>query len=173
MHKELEKTKLELEKWKYYAQRDDMTEILNRREGIILLSQEIELTKETKKPLTICFVDIDELKKVNDTFGHIEGDNLIIDAVNIIKDNIRKYDIAFRFAGDEFIIIFPNTNMKSAEEVWNRIRGKIDSFNKTAKKYKIGLSYGIVEYPLNKNLSVNDYIKLADKKMYQFKNLKH
>jgi len=167
--KENERINKELEKWKYYAQRDEMTEIINKREGMRLLEKEIEVSFTTNKPLTICFIDIDDLKEVNDTYGHVEGDNLIIDTVNIIIDNIRKYDIAYRFGGDEFVIIFPNTIIEEAAEVWNRINNKVNQFNAISNKYMIKLSHGICEYPIKQKISIDEFLNLADKKMYENK----
>lgn len=166
MHEELTRINQELQKWKYYAQRDDMTELLNKREGMQLLAREIEIIKATNKPLAICFIDIDDLKKINDELGHVEGDHLILDTATIIKDNIRKYDIAFRFGGDEFIIIFPDTTHDAAVEVLQRIDTKIQEFNSHVDKYNIQISFGIYEYPVGEEISVDTYIELADQKMY-------
>ncbi len=172
MQKAFDVLNQELEKWKYFAQRDEMTEVLNKREGMRLLQKEIEIARAMKKSLSICFVDIDELKKVNDCYGHVAGDNLIIDTARIIKQSIRKYDNVFRFGGDEFVIIFPDTSFQAAEEVWCRIERSIMLFNQQATRYTIKVSHGICEYPSDTELSLTQYLAMADIEMYERKKMK-
>ncbi|OEH84607.1 hypothetical protein BHU72_08920 [Desulfuribacillus stibiiarsenatis] len=159
----------ELDKWKEYARKDDMTEILNKREGKKMLNHEIEVARTTGNPLTICFVDIDDLKTINDVLGHMEGDNLILNTARILKENIRKHDVVYRFGGDEFVIIFPNTTHQEAQEVCCRIEKKIEDYNLQSTKFKLNISYGVCQYPTMNMPSITEYIQLADKKMYDMK----
>ncbi|MBN7575342.1 hypothetical protein C1H57_09175 [Clostridium sp. 2-1] len=82
-----------------------------------MLSEEFYSSKSNGKNIVLCFVDVDRLKIANDTFGHEEGDNLLINVTNILKESIRKTDFIIRLGGDEFLIVFPNITMKEVNNV--------------------------------------------------------
>ncbi len=154
----------------YYATRDAMTGIFNRRFAFHLLRKEIHESKASNATLTVCFVDVNGLKYVNDTFGHREGDKLILNVSGILKSSIRKMDIVSRIGGDEFLIIFPKTTINEAEKVWNRIHKKIDKMNKNKDhSYDISLSHGFSEYKGDIPISIEKLIHHADEKMYKEK----
>ena len=106
----IKKAKLE-----YQACMDCVTGVLNRRAGLEILETTIEEATMQGENFIICFADIDDFKKINDTFGHSEGDKLLAEVGNILKENIRKTDTVFRIGGDEFIIIFPNTTLEDGK----------------------------------------------------------
>lgn len=151
------------------ANTDCLTSVLNRKRGLEYLYKEIELAKINKNKLTVGFADVNNLKYVNDNYGHITGDYVLITLCNIIKDNIRKHDFIFRYGGDEFIIVLPNTNVEQSNMVWNRINHKIDEMSKEFK-YEVGMSCGLVEYNEFYNKSLKDLIKMADYRMYKSKS---
>lgn len=103
---EIQKLQEERRKLKYYASIDDMTGVLNRRAGLELLNKQFESTKEIKEKMVICYIDVDNLKMINDTFGHNEGDELLISMTKIMKESIRKDDFLIRIGGDEFLAVF-------------------------------------------------------------------
>ena len=102
----------EREKLSYYANTDVMTGVLNRGAGLEVLSEKFYLSKSNGKNIVVWFVDVDRLKIANDTFGHEEGDNLLINVTNILKKSTRKTDFIIRMGGDKFLIVFPNITMK-------------------------------------------------------------
>ncbi|MFL0167265.1 GGDEF domain-containing protein [Candidatus Clostridium helianthi] len=167
----LKKLYLEKEKLSYYANTDVMTGVLNRRAGLEVLSDEFYSSKSNGKNIVVCFVDVDRLKIVNDTFGHEEGDNLLINVTNILKESIRKTDFIIRMGGDEFLIVFPKTTMKEVNNIWHKICKKVDGFNENNTTYNLSLSYGFYEYKqeIKKKMSINDLIKEADAEMYKNK----
>lgn len=167
----LKKLRLEKEKLIYYANTDTMTGVLNRRAGMELLSREFELSKANNRNIVICFVDMDRLKMINDTFGHKEGDKALVNVAKILRDNINKTDFVVRMGGDEFLIVFPETTMKEVNKTWYEICKGVEDANGHSDKYKLSLSYGFYEYSreMQKEMSINDLIIKADEEMYKKK----
>lgn len=157
----------------YYSKYDGLTGVFNRRAGMKNLREEIQKLKAEKSNLTICFIDIDGLKKVNDSLGHRYGDELITNTIKLIKSRIRKEDIICRMGGDEFLLIFPNFTEKEALEILQEVEDSISEFNlKKNKRYRISFSYGFAEYYWNDDMSIDELIGIADSKMYKIKNIK-
>ncbi|HBC95521.1 MAG TPA: GGDEF domain-containing protein [Clostridium sp.] len=160
---------MERERLNYYAGTDVMTGVLNRRSGLELLNKEFNVSKMGNKNFVVCFVDVDELKTINDKFGHQEGDKVLIDTAEILKESIRKTDFIIRMGGDEFLMVFPETTIKEAYRIWNRIDRRLKKFNKNSKNYNLSLSFGFCEYKKGDKMSVESLIKTADFKMYSDK----
>lgn len=161
--------KLASEKARIYAMTDSLTGVYNRRACFDYLNQLVENRSE-ETPFSVAFVDADGLKNVNDTFGHTEGDLLIMTICQCIKNNIKASDQLCRLGGDEFLIVLDNANITSAQQIWKRIQAEIDAYNaKQAKPYTISASVGLVEYTPAKHASIDTLIDEADKKMYAAK----
>lgn len=152
------------------AEYDPMTDVLRREAGLKKLEAEFYRTQKNGGSLSICFVDINDLKEVNDNYGHHVGDDLILTVVKIMKGNIRNTDYIIRMGGDEFLICFPNTNFYTAEKVWYRILNTIKRINNNRNtQYDISMSHGIEEYEAGVHNSLKDIIRTADQKMYKEK----
>lgn len=159
--------KKSIRKIKYFSEYDTMTNVLNRRAGIAKL--EYTLTENDGK-VSVCFVDINGLKSVNDTFGHEAGDELILTIVDGIKRVIRDDDFIIRLGGDEFLIIFKNTNEDDAEKIWERILIEYNKINDNEnRKYLVSASHGIAEYDNSGKSFLDEFINLADERMYNEK----
>jgi len=155
------------EKLKEYATLDELTGVYNRRVGISILEQQMHHTKRERNAFTICFVDVNGLKQVNDTWGHDEGDALLRNVVEVIQAKLRRGDILCRLGGDEFLMLFKNCNVENASRIWDRIEQKIEIMNSTSgKPYDISVSYGLLEYNHTMEITVNELINMADQKMY-------
>ncbi|MDD4363605.1 MAG: GGDEF domain-containing protein [Atribacterota bacterium] len=169
-NKEIEEEK---RRFTHFASTDLLTGIYNRRMGMELLNKEIKVASRRNSFLSICFLDVDGLKEVNDQYGHQEGDRLLIKISDTIKNNIRESDIFCRMGGDEFLIIFPDSSEEAAEGIWQRILTDFQMINRTQEcKYPMHVSHGIVEYRTNrfpKGKEIDSLIETADKKMYQEK----
>jgi diguanylate cyclase (GGDEF)-like protein len=161
-----EREKIE-RKLEYYAFTDPLTNTSNRRTGLMVFEKLIKSSSRNNEPLTICFIDIDGLKRVNDTYGHNEGDNLIKSIAMIISSSLRDVDTISRLGGDEFLLILPNCNAKNAEMIMQRIRGKMHRYNLDSNKpYSLSFSCGIEQVSCDEASNVDEIIKRADENMY-------
>ena len=162
--------KIEKEKIKYFSEYDTMTGIYNRRAGFEKLNKLYKDAPKNTGKISICFIDINGLKDVNDHLGHEAGDELILSIVNGIKVNIRDTDFVCRLGGDEFLIIFSNMDEIEAENVWSRINDVYREINESeGRKYIISASHGIEEFKFNSNEYIDEIINHADEKMYSEK----
>jgi len=144
---------------------DGLTELYNHITVLEFLSNEIEKIKRYGGILSVGMFDIDFFKKVNDNYGHKAGDKVLKETARILKDQLRSSDIIGRYGGEEFLIIFSDTNLKGAVGVSERIRMRIESEDMDG--IKITISGGIAEY--NKN-SAEEIVKIADENLYKAKS---
>ena len=140
--------------------------------------------KCTFEGFSILYIDMDNFKYINDTFGHQAGDLVLVSFAEILKSVTRAVDIAARYGGDEFIVLMPNTDYDSAKIVAERIAEKLeeaDSFRQYIEelkkhpvsideRYRLSGSYGIAVYQADE--SIDEMIKRADKALYAMKALK-
>ncbi|WP_406541485.1 GGDEF domain-containing protein [Clostridium ljungdahlii] len=112
LKKEIEDRIRAEEKLKYFAAIDSLTGCYNRGMGLAFLDTELNAIKRNKSFFSICYIDVNGLKYVNDNFGHFEGDELLVMVCRFIKKVIRSNDILCRLGGDEFLIIFSNSKRK-------------------------------------------------------------
>ena len=111
-------------------------------------------------------LDLDDFKKINDNLGHITGDKVLREVAEIIRGSLRKNDIAGRYGGEEFLIIFPQTSIKDASEVCENIRRKVESKYQSSN-IKLTISGGLAVY---KEGNAHHLIDQADAKLYEAKN---
>ena len=167
---ELKKMESELIK---NATTDVLTGVYNRRTGMEILQK--KLTSDSKEflELSICFIDINKLKYVNDNYGHAEGDYYISTVCRVLKSEINKDDILFRFGGDEFIIAFIDKSSEEVEKIWADINLKFKNINNSNHKpYDITVSHGVYQYNSNMQITLEEVIHLADEEMYKDKYCK-
>lgn len=160
-------------KLQIYATMDILTGTLNRRAGLVILEKQIQLCKRNNWDLTICYIDVDGLKIVNDSYGHQEGDDYILFVTNVLKEIIRESDGLCRLGGDEFLLMLPECDVPKADMVLKRIVKSLDDHNtRNSKPYKISFSYGLVKYDFNEQPKIGSLIAKADVEMYKHKNKK-
>jgi len=157
---ELIVAKKELE---YLSFHDEMTGLYNRR----YFENEMQrLDSSRKLPVTIMIADLENLKYVNDNFGHCEGDNYIIKAAEMIKESTRSEDIVARIGGDEFAFILPQTNSNEAQKIYQRIKEKENKYSKKEKSinaFSISIGYSVKN---KKESTLEEIFKEADREMY-------
>jgi len=160
-------------KMKAIAEYDGLTRVYNRHAGMEKLEQLLQKNNRRKgNTFSLCFVDVNGLKQVNDILGHEKGDELIVTVTTTMKKVLREDDLVIRFGGDEFVIVLIESDIESAEKVWNRIIDEFDKINKTEnRRYLVSVSHGIVESNQNQEKMADVIIKSADEKMYEEKKL--
>jgi len=150
---------------------DVMTGILNRHIGLEKLDRQFKNVEKKKGSLVTVFIDINNLKYVNDRFSHEEGDKLIKNVVKIIENNLQPEDVFLRFGGDEFILGFDRLNLVEVRALFDDIEKQFEEYNKNNPiQYKTSISLGIVECSGDDTLE--EYINLADIEMYKDKKQK-
>lgn len=156
---------------KLFATTDTLTGVLNRRTGIALLEQRLEMAKAQYLKLTICFVDVNDLKMINDTYGHHDGDNVIQSISRLLGQRLNKNDVLCRFGGDEFIIAFTDCELDQAKLKMEQIDQDINIHSyRNHKDYCISISWGFAEFNPAKPVLLDELIKLADSMMYIYKS---
>lgn len=155
---------------KNQAELDPMTGLYNRRYGLQLLHSIYCKARAKDGNFVLCFFDINNLKLVNDRYGHPEGDKLILTVATKAREALRENDFIIRYGGDEFIIVFVNCGLKDAKGAWNRISMSFDTVNMNeGNRYYISASAGFCSFSDNKNLGISELINLADNEMYKAK----
>lgn len=149
---------------------DLLTGISNRRSGIAQIEKLLTEAKRNHFSFTLCFIDVNNLKMVNDQFGHAEGDYLIKRTCEVIKEFVAEDDIFLRYGGDEFILVFPRKNELEVNEIWEKIVGFLSSEHLMDQKpYPISISHGLFYFQPDSNISMEEMIQYADEKMYEEK----
>ena len=160
---------LELEQ---IAIKDPLTKIYNRRFFIEVAEKELERDKRKGSPLSVIILDIDHYKKVNDSYGHLIGDQVLINLANLCLNNIRNMDIFARFGGDEFVILMPDTDKKMASETADRLRVLVAEKPMAASdksEVPITISLGISDWNSEIPIEINELLDQADQALYQAK----
>jgi len=152
------------------ASYDMLTGVLNRRSGLEILSQQLS-AEAVSQEFILCYIDINDLKKTNDLYGHSTGDDLIKTCCDTINRHITSVDVLFRLGGDEFIIVFFEKNMKDVEELVNTIKRDFEEINGTSQKpYSISASYGFYHYKPGTVITPEEILEMADQEMYKQKS---
>lgn len=147
---------------------DEKTGVYNHKFFKTVSEMEIDKAKRGIEPLSLFMIDLDNFKRLNDTYGHFTGDKILECLGTILKKSTRKYDIVSRFGGEEFIILLPNTNLKRAIVVCNRLRLNVQN-DTLMKKYDTTMSGGLTEY--KKGDSIKRMQLRVDKAVYKAKKL--
>lgn len=147
------------------AYTDMLTKLYNRSYAMKILDEWLS----ENRSFILCFVDIDNLKYVNDRFGHREGDKYILAVAEILSE-FSPEAVLCRIGGDEFMLLAQNWCCKSAEEQMEALRAKLINCNIIEGNcYEHSISYGIIEYNGDRDLKVHDLLSIADEKMYEYK----
>lgn len=145
---------------------DGLTGVYNRNKFNELFIKELERIKRYKEPLCLAMIDIDKFKKFNDTYGHLIGDEVLINLAQTVNNNIRSSDIFARWGGEEFVLAFVNTPIEKAKEVSLILKDKIEN-NEHKTAGKITASFGVTQ--LREDDDLNSILKRSDEALYKAK----
>ncbi|MGB5158997.1 diguanylate cyclase [Desulfobacterium sp. N47] len=165
-----EALRISKEQYKQLSIIDDLTGLFNKRRLNEQLKWETSRALRYNRPLSLLLMDIDNFKSVNDIYGHSQGDRVLAGLARMVKNCIRDSDIAFRYGGEEFIIILPETSIDNSLKVAGRIRQSLASLIfpvNLSDKITITLSIGATQYAPGEDQ--NDFIARADQYMYYAK----
>jgi len=152
---------------------DELTGLYNRRGLITLSYQLLELSKRNHREFLLFFLDIDGLKKINDLYGHKEGDFALISASKILTKTFRHTDIVARIGGDEFVVLAIDCSINELFRIEKRFKQHSEDLNKTINKpYKIELSYGVAPYKPGITYTLEELMQEADQRLYEEKKRK-
>ncbi len=154
----------------YRADYDSLTKAYSREGGMSKLRYLALASRGIEMIFSLCFVDVNGLKEVNDNLGHDCGDEMLLTVVRIVDSQIRQHDYIIRLGGDEFLIVFPYSDVAQVEKIWLRIKSALEKINKEEQRpYRISLSHGVVDNKTARHVDLDKMIKLADDEMYKEK----
>lgn len=157
-----------LDKLKRLSITDGLTKLYNSRYFYNQIKAEIDRTSRYQRPLSLLLLDIDQFKEYNDSYGHLEGDKVLVGLGQVIKSCLRKMDSAYRYGGEEFTVILPETEGGEAATVAERIRSAVEDEkfypDKQKEPQSITISIGVTEYYQQEEVAI--FVQRADKAMY-------
>ncbi|MCK4277690.1 MAG: GGDEF domain-containing protein, partial [Desulfurellaceae bacterium] len=147
------------------------TKILNRRELLNRLKEELSRASRKRTPFYLFMLDIDHFKKVNDRYGHDAGDKVLVEVVNRIKSQLRSYDVVGRYGGEEFLIGISKADKEIVKGIAERLRRCIceKPFNIDDKGLTVSISIGLTKVEPSADVDLEAAIKMADTALYKAK----
>jgi diguanylate cyclase (GGDEF)-like protein len=150
---------------------DPLTRLYNRRYLTKILDNELNRSERYNEDLTFIILDIDNFKKVNDTYGHQNGDTVLSAVAGVIQEGRRSYDIAARYGGEEFVLVLPGTNLQGGIMVADHLRKDVQTiiFEQPMEKLILTVSAGVATFPSPQVNDVDSLIRMADEALYRAK----
>ena len=162
-----------LEKTRKDSFTDDLTQLYNRRAFKALAEQQVRVAERINHEVLLFFVDVDKLKYVNDTFGHVMGDRYLMEMAKILRTTFRESDIIARIGGDEFAVLSMETGPNSSEMLVERLQTNLDLFNRENKSvFGLSASAGIARCEQEESNTISALLDRADQDMYARKRNK-
>ncbi len=158
-----------LEKIESISVTDELTNIKNRRYILDVLEQQFFMAQRKNYHFSICLLDIDFFKKINDVYGHLKGDEVLVSLCKVLMEMMRKSDYFARFGGEEFLMVFPLTTKEQTENVAERMRALVEStpFEGLGSSHSVTISIGVTEYHAPE--SIESVLARVDKALYAAK----
>ena len=155
---------------KKLTDRDSLTGLLNHTNILRNLEREMSVASRTQQPVAFAMIDIDHFKSVNDTYGHVIGDQVILRITHLIRNRLRRVDYVGRYGGEEFAVVMPNTDPEAAKEVMDKLREAAHELEHKSESgtFHVTFSCGIATYPQFN--SVLEVAEAADGALYKAKH---
>jgi diguanylate cyclase len=152
---------------------DGLTRITNRRHFMELFRQELERTQRYRGRLACLLVDLDHFKEINDTHGHLVGDEVLMAVARALRDSSRNLDVVARYGGEEFALLLPETDREAARHVAERYRKTLEQVRIASGASSVGVtaSIGVACYPDDSASTVDELLQRADTALYRAKDL--
>jgi diguanylate cyclase (GGDEF)-like protein len=151
---------------------DDLTGLHNRRGFLALAEQHLRMIQRKGAALLI-YMDLDDLKLINDSYGHLEGNRALIVTANVLRTCFRQSDILARLGGDEFCVLMTDAGEDSAQQVRKRLQQRTEFINALSSwRFRLSLSVGIADVPVVHQPSLDQLLRIADRDMYEEKKNK-
>jgi two-component system cell cycle response regulator len=149
---------------------DELTGLYNRRGFTILAEHQLRVAGRTKHPVAVLFVDLDGMKRINDSLGHAEGDRVLIDTAELLRTTLRASDLVARLGGDEFCALLPDCPSEVVDAVVRRLGDHLETHNQQAMRpFDLSISVGIALHDPASPASIQELIDRADRAMYEQK----
>lgn len=149
---------------------DALTGVLDRRAILEACDRAIARHQKTHRPCVLALVDVDRFKRLNDARGHVQGDAVLVQTADALRRGVRADDIVGRFGGDEFIVLFPNTDAREAARVLAPMREVTVTTARAAALHRLSLSWGVAVYPRDGG-TCEALLAAADTRLYGRKRL--
>ncbi len=154
---------------RYLALTDDLTCLYNRRGFFAAATQQLKLAQRNAQSLLLLFCDVDNLKNINDTYGHREGDLALIRTADALEQSFRSSDILSRLGGDEFVVLALEASNQTQEVVLRRLEKNVKKLNASESRYELSLSVGVARFDPQRAISLGELMVQADEAMYEQK----
>ena len=148
---------------------DDLTCLYNRRAFFALAGQQLKLTRRNTQSLLLFFADVDNLKEINDTYGHRAGDLALIRAADALEQTFRNSDVIARLGGDEFAVLALEASCENREVILHRLAKSLKGPNAEESRYELSLSIGMARFDPKHPVTLGELIAMADEAMYEDK----
>jgi diguanylate cyclase (GGDEF)-like protein len=148
---------------------DDLTCLFNRRGFFAAATQQLKLAQRNAQSLLLLFCDVDNLKKINDTYGHREGDLALIRTADALEQSFRGSDILSRLGGDEFLVLASETSNQTREIILRRLEKNLKKSSATEPRYALSLCVGVARFDPMRSVSLGELMAQADEAMYEQK----
>jgi len=150
---------------------DDLTHLYNRRAFLALAAQQLKVARRTGTGLLLFYADIDNLKMINDSYGHREGDVAMVRTADALQQTFRNSDIVARLGGDEFAAVALEASLGSQEVILRRLRESLREPNQGEPPYQLSVSVGVARFDPKHPVSLGELMALADRAMYEEKKM--
>ena len=152
---------------------DGLTGLYNRRGFTTLAEQQVKVARHTERGLILVYADLDRLKQINDTYGHPEGDQALVQTAHLLERTFRASDILARLGGDEFAALAVRGSTDGVKAIPHRLQKAVSDANAAAKRpYELSISVGSMYFEPNTSLTVEEMMTKADQAMYEHKRNK-